>query len=229
MTGRSWPVSPAAVALGLVDASEADLAARLLADDARFRGEVERLRATGSALGRLDERQWALAPAPPLRPLAEVRPAAAPAAPPRRTARARRLVLAASSAAALLAACFAGWVALHDRDGAPAPLATTLALHPLPGIKGQAELKLDGTRTHAELLGTGLRPSGPHDHYEAWLADDRGRMVSMGTFRVSPSGRVDVRMAIVVDLSAYALIDVSLERDDGNPAHSAISVFRAHL
>jgi hypothetical protein len=36
-------------------------------------------------------------------------------------------------------------------------------------------------------------------------------------------------MAVAVDLRRYRLLDVSLERDDGNPAHSATSVMRAIL
>ena len=81
----------------------------------------------------------------------------------------------------------------------------------------------------ASLRGSGLPPSGPHDYYEAWLADARGRMVSMGTFRVKPDGRVDVHMAVAVDVSRYALVDVSLEPDDGDPGHSTKSVLRAKL
>ena len=74
-----------------------------------------------------------------------------------------------------------------------------------------------------------MLPSGRHDYYEAWLADARGRMVSMGTFRVRRDGSVDARMPVAVDVTRYRLVDVSLERDDGNPAHSARSVMRARL
>jgi anti-sigma-K factor RskA len=71
-----------------------------------------------------------------------------------------------------------------------------------------------------------LRPSGTRDYYEAWLADDRGRMVSMGTFRVAS---IDIHMPVAVDVTRYALVDVSLEPDDGNPAHSNTSVLRGRL
>ena len=72
-----------------------------------------------------------------------------------------------------------------------------------------------------------MPPSGPRDHYQAWLQDAAGRMVSMGTFRVPGDGSVDAHMPVAVDLSRYDLVDVSLEPDDGNPAHSATSVMRA--
>jgi anti-sigma-K factor RskA len=54
-------------------------------------------------------------------------------------------------------------------------------------------------------------------------------MVSMGTFRVAADGHVDAHMPIAVDLHRYTLVDVSLEPDDGNPAHSATSVMRDRL
>lgn len=81
----------------------------------------------------------------------------------------------------------------------------------------------------AELRGEGMPPSGPHDYYEAWLADARGRMVSMGTFRVARDGRVEAHVPIAVNLRDYRVIEVSLEPDDGDPAHSSRSVMRARL
>lgn len=51
----------------------------------------------------------------------------------------------------------------------------------------------------------------------------------MGTFRVGRDGRVDVHMPIAVDVHRYALVDVSLEPDDGDSGHSARSVLRARL
>jgi len=54
-------------------------------------------------------------------------------------------------------------------------------------------------------------------------------MVSMGTFRVERDGKVAVRMPVAVDLGRYDRLDVSLEPDDGDPAHSSVSVMRATL
>ena len=71
--------------------------------------------------------------------------------------------------------------------------------------------------------------AGARDDRRFYLVDDRGRMVSMGTFRVGGNGRVDVHMEVAVDVSRYALVDVSLEPDDGDPAHSDRSVLRARL
>jgi hypothetical protein len=211
-----WPVAPAAVALDVLDDRERVLADRLLADDPLFRAEVERLRATAGALARLDRDAWR-PPAPPPLPdePAPVPPGAVAVRRPR-----RRFALATAVALTLALALL---VAGDRRDHG----ATTLALRPLAGVPGRATLTITGAQ--AELRGTGMPASGTHDYYEAWLGDARGRMVSMGTFRVGRDGRVDARMAVAVDLRRYRLLDVSLERDDGNPAHSATSVMRAIL
>ena len=130
-------------------------------------------------------------------------------------------------AASLLALVVAGALLARSGSDDPAAPSTTLVLRPLPGVRGEAQLTLVGA--DAELRGSGLRPSGTHDYYEAWLADDRGRMVSMGSFRVGVDGRVDAHMPVAVDVGRYQLVDVSLEPDDGDPAHSRRSVLRARL
>lgn len=203
MSGR-----PAEIALGLTDPRDAE---RLLADDPLLREEVARMRATASLLGRLDASEWHPEPPPPL--------ASAPAAP--RTRPRRRLRLAVLSAAA------AAVVAIVVLLGVRSPSSRTIALHPVGRVSGAATLTLAGDE--AELRGSGMRPSGRHDYYEAWLGDRHGRMVPMGTFRVDRHGHVDARMTIAVDLADYDSVDVSLEPDDGNPAHSATSVMRARL
>jgi anti-sigma-K factor RskA len=237
MSGARWPLSPAAVALDALEPGQEVLAAQLIEQDAAFRAEVARLRGTAATLAGLDAEAWSAEEPPPLRAVdASPAPGARPvqqgvAAPgPRSGRRLPRRLVAGGVAAAVVAALVVAVLARRgDDDGIPAPPATTLALRPLPGVSGRAILKLNGAGTEAELRAAGLRPSGNHDYYEAWLADDRGRMVSMGTFHVGPSGRVDVHMAVAVDVSRYALVDVSLEPDDGNTGHSDHSVLRGRL
>jgi hypothetical protein len=131
-------------------------------------------------------------------------------------------------AATLLALVVVGGVLVaRSGSGDRATPSTVLALRPLPGVRGEARLKIAGA--DAELRGSGLRPSGAHDYYEAWLGDSRGRMISMGSFRVGADGRVDAHMPVAVDVSRYRLVDVSLEPDDGDPGHSQRSVLRARL
>jgi anti-sigma-K factor RskA len=223
VTPPAWPIAPATVALGLLADDERATADRLLADDPTFRAEVDRLRATTTALTALDRLGWEPVPPPPL---GDLGPAEDPARGRRRTRRlalSGALTLAAAAAAVVLVLVLGG----GDDDGPGAPPATTLALRALPGVTGHASLTIAGE--DARLRGSGLPPSGAHDYYEAWLADARGRMVSMGTFRVGSDGRVDVHMPIAVDVHRYALVDVSREPDDGDPAHSDTSVLRARL
>jgi anti-sigma-K factor RskA len=222
----SWPIAPAAVALDALDDAERATAVRLLAEDPTFRAEVDRLRATTFALSSLDRTAWEPVPPPPLRvPAADPRRPRAAAT--RGRLRTRRAPLLAAASAGLAAAAAALVIALVGSGGGDDRRSTTLALRALPGASGRASLTISGAA--AELRGSGLPPSGAHDYYEAWLADARGRMVSMGTFRVGRDGRVDVHMPVAVDVSRYALVDVSREPDDGDPGHSDTSVLRATL
>jgi anti-sigma-K factor RskA len=225
---HSWPIRPAAVALDLLDGDERAVAERLMVDDPSFRAEVERLRATARGLEGLEAALWQLE-APPALDIdraAAGAPQPAPRARPRR-ARMRRPPVVLAMAATLLALVVAGVLLVGSGPDEPAAPSTTLALRPLPGVRGQAELTITGAE--AELRGSGLRPSGAHDYYEAWLADARGRMISMGSFRVGRDGRVETHMPVAVDVGRYQLVDVSLEPDDGDPAHSRRSVLRAQL
>jgi anti-sigma-K factor RskA len=228
---HSWSIRPAAVALDLLDGDERAVAERLMVDDPSFRAEVERLRATAHGLGELEAELWRPEPPPALdvdREASAERPLArAPRDHPWRS-RLRRPPAVLALAATLLALVVAGvLLARSGSDDAAPPPSTTLALRPLPGARGEARLTIAGA--DAELRGSGLRPSGAHDYYEAWLADARGRMISMGSFRVGRDGRVDAHMPVAVDVSRYQLVDVSLEPDDGDPAHSQRSVLRARL
>ena len=81
----------------------------------------------------------------------------------------------------------------------------------------------------ASLVGRALPPSASGQHYEAWLADGKGGMVPMGGFRVAADGSVRAGMVINEDLSRYAYVDVSVERDGAPPRHAGGSILRADL
>jgi hypothetical protein len=51
--------------------------------------------------------------------------------------------------------------------------------------------------------------------------------VSLGTFSVGPDGRARIRVPLSVDLQRFPVLDVSLERADGDPRHSGASVLRS--
>ena len=74
---------------------------------------------------------------------------------------------------------------------------------------------------------TGLRPSRPGEYYELWLLNSPDDLVSVGAFRVGEDGTATVEFPLGVDPRRYQLVDVSVERDDGDPGHSARSVLRS--
>ena len=206
---------------------------RLLADDPLFRAEVERLRATDRSARRA--RRWpSWQPGRRRRARRRPRGDAAPAGPRRRAraarpSRRRRGAVLVPAGAAGGAAPRSLVVRLRrpaEDDGAP-PTTLTLQAAGRRAGRGAADAH---AATAPSCAATGMPPSGAHDYYEAWLADARGRMVSMGTFRVGRDGSVDAHMAVAVDVRRYRLVDVSLEPDDGNPgALRARSVMRATI
>jgi anti-sigma-K factor RskA len=208
------PIRPSELVLGLVEPEREDEVRRLLAEDPLFREEVDRLRTTVATLEQLDRSAWRPAPPPPL----------SPAIVPTVERRRRRRWFAATTLAAAVAAALLLVVVLPGGSSRPV---REVALHAIGDVPGSATLTISGDE--AELRGSGMPPSGPDDYYEAWLQDRRGRMVSMGTFRVAANGKVVAHMPVAVDLTRYRRVDVSLEPDDGDPAHSATSVMRATL
>ena len=60
-----------------------------------------------------------------------------------------------------------------------------------------------------------------------WLLEPGSqRMVALG---VVDGGSAVLPVPAGVDLAAYSVVDVSVEPDDGDPAHSAVSVARGDL
>ena len=74
------------------------------------------------------------------------------------------------------------------------------------------------------LSTVGLSAPGPGQFYEVWLLDTTtSKMVGLGV--LGPDGRSDFRIPDGL-IAAYQAIDVSLQRDNGDPRHSATSVLR---
>lgn len=85
----------------------------------------------------------------------------------------------------------------------------------------------DSSRSRSLVVDTtGLPPAD--GFYEVWLLDlERGRMVALGVLDDSGRGRLTVPEGVRV--GDYPEVDVSLEPDDGDPAHSGASVLRGAL
>ena len=72
---------------------------------------------------------------------------------------------------------------------------------------------------------SGLAAAGPGHFYYAWLLDPT-------TNKMLPVGVVDPAGSSTFDLGGdlvkrYTAVDISLQADDGDPAHSPVSVLRA--
>lgn len=203
------------IALGEVAPEHRAAAEERLRTDPAFAGEVERLRGTVARLEAQPDEAWN-PPAPPPLP-AEITARREP----RRWALPRLLVPALASIA-LIAVGVAGTLAVQqygDEDGEQVQLA---ALPLAPGASGEA--RLDGG---VRLEVSGLRPSRPGEYYELWLLNSPQDLVSVGAFRVGEDGSATVEFPLGVDPGRYQLVDVSVERDDGDPGHSARSVLRS--
>ncbi len=235
-----WPVSPVDYLLGELPPEERSAAERLAAADPAFRAEVERLRPVVSTLDALPAEAWAPVEPPPLRAMAADDPRAVHAPrPPRerlRDALSRRLVLRPAVALAACAARLAGGVGLGlavsgGGSGGSAPItgaSATLGALSQPAARGEVRMTT-GPDQRMEIVATGLRPTRAGDYYELWLLGGPGRMVPVGTFRVTASRHADVRFQAPVPTAAYRFVDLSLQHAGAGPAHSGDSVLRARI
>lgn len=78
--------------------------------------------------------------------------------------------------------------------------------------------------TRVTITASGLPEPRRGEFYEAWLLDPAtNKMLPLGTLGPDGSAVVELPAGLV---SAYAAVDVSLEPDDGDPAHSVTSALR---
>ena len=163
--------------------------------------------------------EWYPEPPPEL-----VMPREAQPAPRRRRALTLQPFPAFACALLLLAVGAGGALIATASDEDPG---RTLALAPLTrGAGGDGEVKIARTGSRATLVVSALAPSRRGEFYELWLLSPPGELVSLGSFRVTAAGRATLDVPVPVDPSRYRFIDVSVERDDGDPSHSSRSVLR---
>lgn len=158
---------------------------------------------------------------------------------PGRGARSRRTgrwagVAAMSGAAALVVALVAAVVLTGPRDlpsgdvtaapgGAPSVRLAVVDAK-VAGASAVATMQESDGRRTMQLTTAGLPAAPPDHHYEVWLMRD-------GT--PTPVGRLDAASAELalpdgVD-GGWDAVDVSIEADDGDPAHSGDSVLRGPI
>ncbi|GAA4358639.1 anti-sigma factor [Angustibacter luteus] len=137
--------------------------------------------------------------------------------------------LAACAAAVVVLVCGAVGIDRWQGGDEAVPTSRTVALQPVTG-EGTGEVSMSGTATDDDLTRmrittAGLAPAGAGHFYYAWLLDPvTNKMLPLGVVSPDGSTRFDVSDDLV---SRYHAVDISLQDDDGNPAHSATSVLRA--
>jgi hypothetical protein len=175
-----------------------------------------------------DESLTALPPLSPLPPLS--RPASRQPAP--------RVVLAAVAAAVVVALALGGiavtghWpggnaarptAAARQAALAPVPSATGTAT--APGASGVVRMTGPGDRTDMTIRTTGLPEPVTGHFYYAWLLDPTtNKMLPLGVVDADAPASFEVSSNLV---GRYSAVDISLQADDGDPAHSPVSVLRA--
>lgn len=140
------------------------------------------------------------------------------------TARRRARLRIATAVAAVAAVLLVGVPLGLSLRGSTTETVELAALPGYEGFGGKAEL--DGRDLVVDL--DGAEPA-QGEFYEVWLLDLEGGkvkdLVALGT--IDASGHYKISQS--VDISRYNTVDVSVEPDDGNPAHSGVSVVRGEL
>lgn len=218
--------------LGELGAAEAAAFERELEADPVLREEVEGLRPVVARLEAMPEEAWEPAEPPPLR-----MPGESAARADERSARHRwrlptlslRPAPAAALATLLLAIGVGAGLLIDVNEGGGSPDGSAdLVLNRIDdGPAGaHGDVLLAGSEQRATLEIGGLDPSDDGRFYELWLLDDDGRMIALGSFRVGADGEAEVDLPLPVEPERYQYFDVSLQEDNGDPAHSGVSVLR---
>jgi hypothetical protein len=145
-------------------------------------------------------------------------------------ARSRRRVVAVLGAVAAAVVLVAALGLSGVLDGST-PSRTVVAqapLHPIDApatATGLVTVLADGTTRQMTVSTRDLGDPGPGTYYEVWLLDPATfKMLPVGVLPPSGEGTYAVTAGL---MSGYSAVDVSLQVDDGDPAHSQTSVLRA--
>jgi hypothetical protein len=136
------------------------------------------------------------------------------------TTRAPRRLAVGAAAAAVVAAAAVGTFALSSGGSSSGFDAALAATSLAPGAEGKATLvrRPSGWRVH--LRATGLPRLAGGAFYEAWLRNDAGVLVPIGTFN---DGR-DVTLWAGVPPTDFTTLTVTRERADGDQSSSGEKV-----
>jgi anti-sigma factor RsiW len=138
---------------------------------------------------------------------------------PRATNSPRRLAIAGAAAAVAAAAAIAA-VALSSGGSAAGFRAALAATSLAPGVRGEATLTRRPSGWQVELHAPGLPRLANGAFYEAWLRNNAGVLVPIGTFN---DGR-DVMLWAGVAPTQFMTLTVTRERADGDQTSSGEKV-----
>jgi anti-sigma-K factor RskA len=149
---------------------------------------------------------------------------------PGRPSRTNRRRLGIAAAVILVVALLGGYASfsLSARDTPPEQEVQLTAVGDVPA---RGDLKIQGPmeRRVISLVSAGLPEPGTGEFYQVWLMrPDGGNPVALGVLSSDNSGIWSLPEAMAASYAGQAF-DVSLEREDGNPAHSGRSVLRGTL
>ena len=137
-----------------------------------------------------------------------------------RTSRAPRRLAIASAAAAVAAVAVIGVVALESGGSGPGFRAALASTSLAPGAVGEATLTRRPSGWRVELHATRLPRLADGAFYEAWLRNDAGVLVPIGTFN---DGR-RVTLWAGVAPTRFTTLTVTREHADGNQSSSGEKV-----
>ncbi len=149
---------------------------------------------------------------------------------PRTAGRRRRLAVVLATAAAVILVGTLGTVAALTRHSPTQPVVAEGALQPLKAPRaatGTVTVLAEGTTRHMIVRTRDLSTPSNQAFYEVWLLDPATqKMLPVGVLPPSGDGDYVVTAGL---MAGYSAVDVSLQSNDGNPAHSRTSVLRAAL
>ena len=145
-----------------------------------------------------------------------------------RNRRRRRWSIAAAAAAAIVALGALGVTAVRSSHSSTQSIVAQAALRPLDApasATGSVTVAADGRTRELTVRTRALARPAAQSFYEVWLLDPAtSKMLPMGVLPPSGNGAYAVGAGI---MDGYSAVDVSLQPNDGNPAHSQTSVLRA--
>jgi anti-sigma factor RsiW len=139
----------------------------------------------------------------------------------------RRRLLALAAAVVVIAGAVAAGLGL---SGSGPAVTNRAALRPLqaPAAASGAVTVTAASGARQVQVSTDHLPAPGQGHfYEVWLLDPTTlKMMPMGA--LAPSGQATFGVAAGL-MAGYSAVDISLQANNGNPAHSAVSVLRGTL